>query len=145
MFTSDDSGSMKDDNRMDRQATMVQRIASLITQAAPPAGALVDLRFINKSDKFNDISPSDLSSKMTFTPNGSTRLGTNLKGKVLEDFLYGPVRNGNGLKRPLLILTVTDGCPNEEPTSAYEDEIRASLDFVTANGYGEEGKTLSWL
>ncbi|CAI7660145.1 unnamed protein product [Penicillium discolor] len=138
VFYCDDSGSMKDDNRMDRQATMVQRIASLITQAAPPAGALVDLRFINKSDKFNDISPSDLSSKMTFTPNGSTRLGTNLKGKVLEDFLYGPVRNGNGLKRPLLILTVTDGCPNEEPTSAYEDEIRASLDFVRANGYGEE-------
>ena len=144
-FTLDDSGSMKDDDRMNRQAIMVQRMASLITQAAPQEGTLVHLRFINRSDKFNDLKPSDLSSKMNFTPNGSTRLGTNLKDKVLNDFLYGPVNNGETLKRPLLILTVTDGCPNEEPTGTYEKEIRTSLQFVRDNNYGDEGKLLLWL
>jgi hypothetical protein len=136
---------MKDDDRMNRQAVMVQRMASLITQAAPEEGTLVHLRFINKSDKFDDLKPSDLSSKMNFVPNGSTKLGTNLKGKVLSDFLYGPVDNGQTLKRPLLILTVTDGCPNEEPTESYENEIRASLNYVKAKGYGDEGKLYSWL
>ncbi|CAI7625675.1 unnamed protein product [Penicillium glandicola] len=134
----DDSGSMKDDDRMNRQAIMVERMAKLITQAAPPEGTLVHLRFINKNDKFDNLQPSELSAKMTFTPNGSTKLGTNLKDKVLSDFLYGPVNNGHVLSRPLLILTVTDGCPNEEATSAYEDEVRASLKFVKDNGYGEE-------
>lgn len=136
---------MKDDDRMNRQAFMVERMASLITQAAPEEGTLVHLRFINKSDKFNDLKPSDLSSKMNFAPNGSTKLGTNLKDKVLNDFLYGPVENGQTLKRPLLILTVTDGCPNEEPTNSYENEVRASLNFVKAKGYGDEGKLSSWL
>ncbi|KAJ5948647.1 hypothetical protein N7454_001954 [Penicillium verhagenii] len=134
----DDSGSMKDDDRMNRQAIMVERLAKLITQAAPQEGTLVDLRFINKNDKFNDISPSDLSSKMNFTPDGSTRLGTNLRDKVLNDFLYGPLDKGETLKRPLLILTVTDGCPNQEPTDTYEKEIRASIDYVKQNGYGKE-------
>ncbi|KUL81849.1 hypothetical protein ZTR_09744 [Talaromyces verruculosus] len=134
----DDSGSMKDDDRMNRQAEMVERVAKLITQAAPEEGTLVDLRFINKNDKFNDINPSDLASKMKFTPDGSTKLGTNLKEKVLNDFLYGPLNKGETLKRPLLILTITDGCPNQEPSDTYEKEIRASIDFVKGQGYGKE-------
>ncbi|KAJ5385126.1 hypothetical protein N7517_003037 [Penicillium concentricum] len=134
----DDSGSMKDDDRMNRQTTMVKRMASLITQAAPEEGTFVHLRFINKGDKFDDLNPNDLPSNMNFTPSGSTKLGTNLREKVLNDFLYGPVNKGEILKRPLLILTVTDGCPNEEPTETFENEIRASVQFVKANGYGPE-------
>lgn len=135
---------MKDDDRMNRQAFMVERMANLITQAAPEEGTLVHLRFINQNDKFDNLKPSELSSKMKFTPAGSTKLGTNLKDKVLNDFLYEPVNKGNVLSRPLLILTVTDGCPNEEPTNSYENEVRASLKFVKDNGYGEEGTLLSW-
>jgi hypothetical protein len=135
---------MKDDDRMYRQAVMVERMASLITRAAPEGGRLVHLRFINKNDKFDNLKPSELSSKMNFTPDGSTKLGTNLKDKVLNDFLYGPVNKGHVLSRPLLILTVTDGCPNQEPTETYENEIRASLNFVRDNGYGEEGTLLLW-
>ncbi|KAJ5748654.1 uncharacterized protein N7511_010350 [Penicillium nucicola] len=133
----DDSGSMKEDDRMNRQAVMVSRMAWLITQAAP-SGTKVHLRFINKSDKFNDLDPSQLSSKMTFTPDGSTELGTHLKGKVLNDFLYGPINSGLPLAKPLLILTVTDGCPNVEAVDTYEKEIRNSLDFLKQNGLGEE-------
>jgi hypothetical protein len=143
-FPLDDSGSMKDDDRMNRQAFMVERMAKLITDAAPDEGALVHLRFINKNDKFDNLKPSELSSKMKFTPDGSTKLGTNLKDKVLNDFLYQPVKKGLDLSRPLLILTVTDGCPNEEPTKSYENEVRESLKFVKDNGYGEEGTHLSW-
>ncbi|CAG8891156.1 unnamed protein product [Penicillium egyptiacum] len=134
----DDSGSMKDDDRMSRQSFMVERMARLITDAAPEEGALVHLRFINKNDKFDNLKPSELASKMNFTPDGATQLGTNLKNKVLNDFLYSPVNSGNVLQRPLLILTVTDGCPNQEPTETFEKEIRASLDFLRKNGYGEE-------
>ena len=130
---------------MNRQAFMVGRMASLITQCVPDERKAVHLRFINKNDKFDKLNPSELSSKMNFTPDGSTKLGTNLKDKVLNDFLYGPVNNGEGLKRPLLILTVTDGCPNEEPKKQYENEIRASLDFVKANGFGKKGEISPWL
>lgn len=133
---------MKDDDRMNRQAVMVEELAKFITKAAPD-DTVVHLRWINKSDKLDDIKPSELSSKMNFTPNGSTKLGTNLKDKVLNDFLYGPVNSGKTLKRPLLILTVTDGCPNEEPTEQYEHEIKESFKFLRDNGYREEGILLS--
>lgn len=127
---------------MNRQAVMVGNLATFITDAAPD-DTVVHLRWINKSDKLDDIKPSELSSKMNFTPNGSTKLGTNLKDKVLNDFLYGPVNGGKTLNRPLLILTVTDGCPNEEPTEQYEHEIKESFKFLRDNGYREEGILLS--
>ncbi|OQE27890.1 hypothetical protein PENFLA_c005G10787 [Penicillium flavigenum] len=134
----DDSGSMKDDDRMNRQTFMVERMARAITEAVPEEGPSVHLRFINKNDKFDNVKPEDLASKMNFTPDGSTQLGTALKAKVLNDFLYGPVNSGKVLERPLLILTITDGCPNQEPTETFENEIRESLKFVKENNYGEE-------
>ncbi|KAJ5790451.1 uncharacterized protein N7518_007462 [Penicillium psychrosexuale] len=134
----DDSGSMDTDNRMSLQASMVEKMARLITAAATEDKRLVHLRFINKDVKFDNLNPSELSFKMNFSPAGSTRLGSNLKDKVLDDFLYGPINKGDVLSRPLLILTVTDGAPNSEDPDAYQNEVRASLDFVKANGYGEE-------
>ena len=139
----DDSGSMGTDDRMSRQAFMVERMANLITAAAPEEGTLVHLRFINRDAKFDNLKPSELSSKMNFTPEGATRLGSNLKDKVLDDFLYGPINSGYTLSRPLLILTVTDGAPNNEDAGSYQYEVRESLKFVRDNGYGEEGKLWS--
>lgn len=134
---------MDTDNRMSLQAAMVENMAHLITAAATEDQRLVHLRFINKDDKFDNLNPNELSLKMNFSPTGSTRLGSNLKDKVLDDFLYGPINKGYVLSRPLLILTVTDGAPNSEDPDAYENEVRASLNFVKANGYGDEGKLWS--
>ncbi|KAJ5867457.1 hypothetical protein N7534_002010 [Penicillium rubens] len=138
VFYCDDSGSMADDDRMNKQATMVGRMADLITRAAPEGNAQVYLRFINKNEKFDKISPGELTSKMKFTPNGPTPLGANLKAKVLSDLLYDPLNKGEVLDRPLLILTVTDGCPTDDPKDTYEKEIRESLKFVKDKGYGDE-------
>jgi hypothetical protein len=134
---------MADDDRMNKQATMVGRMADLITRAAPEGNAQVYLRFINKNEKFDKISPGELTSKMKFTPNGPTPLGANLKAKVLSDLLYDPLNKGEVLDRPLLILTVTDGCPTDDPKDTYEKEIRESLKFVKDKGYGDEGRLSS--
>lgn len=136
----DDSGSMKTDDRMNRQLIMVQRMAELITQAAP--NGRVHLRFINKTDgKTNNLKPDELADRMNFTPDGSTKLGTNLKAKVLQEFLYDPIDRGFELRRPLLILTITDGCPNEEDKDAFSKAIEESMTFLMQNAYGSQGKS----
>ncbi|KAJ5781178.1 hypothetical protein N7457_006338 [Penicillium paradoxum] len=137
IFYCDDSGSMKTDDRMNRQSIMVQRMADLITKAAP--NGRVHLRFINKTDgQANNLRPSDLPDKMNFTPDGSTRLGTNLKSKIVQEFLYDPVDRGFELRRPLLILTITDGCPNEEDKDTFANVIEESMKYLASNGYGPQ-------
>lgn len=132
---------MEKDDRMDRQSAMVTRMANLITTAAPHGR--VHLRFINKTDgQANNLNPSDLPAKTSFKPSGSTRLGTNLKNKILQEFLYDPIDRGFELRRPLLILTITDGIPNEEPKDTFENVIRESQAFLVSNGYGPQGQHL---
>ncbi|KAJ5223947.1 hypothetical protein N7468_008489 [Penicillium chermesinum] len=122
----DDSGSMqdtdgKDDTRMVRQALIVERIAE---QTNDGGG--------------NDLHPDDLPPRMNFTPSGSTKLGTNLKGKILDEFLYKKLDAGEDLEKPLLILTVTDGAPNEEDKDEFRKQIEASFTYVASKGYGPD-------
>lgn len=151
----DDSGSMKKtdsmpdgkggiiaQDRMTRQADLVTRMGDLMTRAAPEG--TVHLRFINSPDTSgNNLTEDQLEARMKFTPDGSTRLGTNLKAKVLDEFVHQPLNANTELKRPLLIMVVTDGCPNEEGDQDFHDAIVDSLKFVKDRGYGQESKLWS--
>lgn len=51
---------------------------------------------------------------LTFSQLGLTPLGTQLDAKIIQPLLLGPARSGQ-LKKPLLIVILTDGTPAGEP------------------------------
>ncbi|KAL8930667.1 MAG: hypothetical protein Q9208_000538 [Pyrenodesmia sp. 3 TL-2023] len=54
---------------------------------------------------------------------GLTPLGTSLRQRVLDPLVLGPARSG-ALKKPVLILTITDGAPAGEQATTIFDTIR---------------------
>ncbi|KAI5462816.1 hypothetical protein BGZ63DRAFT_452327 [Mariannaea sp. PMI_226] len=137
----DDSGSMHPDyneqkeDRMADQADLVRRIASICTQVVPEDHG-VHLRFINQElphandlrlDHIQDLIPK-------IQPSGPTEIGTNLRNRILEPFLYGKT-----MTRPLFISIITDGVPSgprgsPEKRNTLRDEIIRCQDYLLTNG-----------
>ena len=53
---------------------------------------------------------------------GTTPLGTNLDRKVLGPLVVGPARSSQ-LRKPVLVITITDG----EPTGESKDAVRSVI------------------
>lgn len=53
---------------------------------------------------------------------GLTPLGTELKNQIIEPLVLGPARGGQ-LRKPILIITITDGQPAGEPPKTLEQAI----------------------
>ncbi|KAH7173060.1 hypothetical protein DER46DRAFT_679163 [Fusarium sp. MPI-SDFR-AT-0072] len=119
----DDSGSMKQENRMHLQTEIVSAIASTMMLFSPnEMGAHV--RFINKSSAgLDNLRGDPLKAQMGFVPEGSTKIGTNLNSKILEPFIYSKTNSGEDFERPILIIIITDGCPTEEATDTLQKAI----------------------
>ncbi|OJJ31938.1 hypothetical protein ASPWEDRAFT_53695 [Aspergillus wentii DTO 134E9] len=108
----DDSGSMKEGQRIEHQRDVVQRITNITTRIVPD-GEGIELRFINEPTTPEMTRPSldTIEAIMGGVPfNGWTEIGTNLRRRVLEDAVYAPL-NGDGLQRPVLVSIITDGYP----------------------------------
>lgn len=123
-------------DRMSAQAELVGRIADIATRAAP-GNEGVHLRFINQEVAYNDLSAAEIEARIRFEPSGGTALGQNLNTKVLKPLVYDVVDGGKRLARPLLILTITDGCPNWPDT--FRDEIRRCGRYLVEHGYQRTG------
>jgi hypothetical protein len=68
---------------------------------------------------------------------GLTPMGTELKNKVIDGIVLPQVRDGT-LKKPVLVITVTDGQPAGEPQGAVFDTIRyASRELSRNPRYGQ--------
>ncbi|MCJ1366687.1 hypothetical protein MMC16_005817 [Acarospora aff. strigata] len=76
-----------------------------------------------------------LMSKVLFQ--GLTQLGTHLKDLVLEPLVLAKARSGT-LRKPVLVITITDGQPAGEPEGAVADAIRyASTELSRDPRYGQ--------
>ncbi|KAF4421559.1 ankyrin repeat, partial [Fusarium acutatum] len=119
----DDSGSMKEGNRMPLQTEIVSAIASTMMLFSPDEmGA--HIRFINKSNAgLDNLRGDPLKAQLSFVPDGSTKIGTNLNSKILEPFIYSKTNSGGDFERPILIIIITDGCPTEEATDTLQKAI----------------------
>jgi hypothetical protein len=123
----DDSGSMKGD-RYKKQVDLVTRIARIATKIVPD-GLGVELRFINANSsphlELSNLSSAEIDGAMALVkPAGGTEIGTNLRSKILEPLVYDALENGQPLKRPLLVCTITDGCPSGEPVTTLKNMIK---------------------
>ena len=66
---------------------------------------------------------------------GLTPLGTMLDRKILRPFVFGPAQSGS-LRKPVLVITITDGEPQGEPTDAVRSVIKDAKKTLNATPYG---------
>lgn len=129
---------MRDGKRVGHQKKMVRRVTQFSTCLAP-LGYGTSLQFINldSEDVHNDkLSYNDVKKKIdSMHPRGNTKIGTNLNRKILKPLVYDVINGGKGLKRPIFISCITDGCPSGESTQQFKEEILKCVQFLDANDY----------
>jgi len=132
----DDSSSMSTDNRYHHQTELVTRIARIATKILPDTDdCRVELRFINDGCA-SRLSAEEIARAMRrVRPNNVTRIGTNLRLKILEPLVYRNLGPGRRLNRPILICTITDGCPVDEPEDTFRNAIVECREKLVTNGY----------
>ena len=86
--------------RLQALQKLVTQIISIATRAVPDNKG-VHLRFINRSDGYNNLNTDDLP-KVRFSAGGYTPLGTSLRGNVLKPFLYDIIDSNKPLPHPCL-------------------------------------------
>lgn len=68
---------------------------------------------------------------------GLTPLGTSLRQRIIDPLVLGPARSG-ALRKPVLILTITDGAPaGEQPTVIFDTIRYASAEMSRMPRYGQ--------
>jgi len=66
---------------------------------------------------------------------GLTPMGTNLRKKVIDDIFLRGLRSGQ-MRKPLLVIVVTDGQPAGEPQTAVFDTVRDAVAEAGRSHYG---------
>ncbi|KAH7907159.1 hypothetical protein BJ138DRAFT_1014962 [Hygrophoropsis aurantiaca] len=130
----DDSGSMAVNNRIVDQRELVKRIARITTRLVPDDYG-VELSFINAGSRSN-LSAAELDQVMeTIKPGGGTKIGTNLRSNILCPLVYKHLDSATPLRRPVLVCTITDGCPAGEQEETFKDAIVECREKVVSAGY----------
>ncbi|KAF5982454.1 putative ankyrin repeat protein [Fusarium bulbicola] len=133
----DDSSSIGRENRWTVQNELIYRIARVTTRLLPE-GEGIYLRYINQDVPESGSLRFDEMPNITKTlrPAGGTPIGTNLRSKVLNPFVYK--RLPYDLKRPLLITVITNGAPSIEQKSAFVEAIKECGDKLEQNNLPRE-------
>ncbi|KAI9803175.1 MAG: hypothetical protein M1825_001966 [Sarcosagium campestre] len=135
----DDSGSMlfeEDGERIKDLKLILSRVA-FATSLFDTDGVAV--RFMNSPLTEDHLRTEEqvesLVSRVQFS--GLTPMGTSLRNKVLEPLVVAPARAGQ-LRKPVLVITITDGQPAGEPQNAVFEAIRfASAELSRLPQYGQ--------
>ncbi|KAF8810985.1 hypothetical protein BYT27DRAFT_7278694 [Phlegmacium glaucopus] len=137
----DDSSSMESENRYEYLIELVTRIARIATIIVPDDMAGVDLRFVNNNFMSTLPAGEILQVMRSFKPSGWTKIGTNLRDKILKPLVYDildqpkTINNPIPFKRPLLVCILTDGEPQPEALNTLRDEIVTCKQKLEAKGY----------
>lgn len=145
MLLIDDSGSMsfeENGSRIDDLKLILSRVsyaASLFDDDG------VQIRFLNSQVNGdgirNEQQVQDLVSRATFS--GMTEVGTKLQQKILEPLVLGPARAGQ-LRKPVLVITITDGQPVGESKNHLSNVIRQTINTLTSTHYGRGALALQF-
>lgn len=89
---------------------------SSVAPAAAHCANPSEIRFLNSSKEGNRLeSESDAQAFIAKARyDGVTPLGTSLDKRILQPMLIKPARN-RSLRKPLLVIVITDGSPMGEP------------------------------
>ncbi|KAF9636424.1 hypothetical protein BFW01_g7320 [Lasiodiplodia theobromae] len=143
----DDSGSMgtvdteKGPSRQELLRRLVTRMCSIATRLVPD-GEGVHLRFINKDQPrtgaYDNLSKDQIDNELKFEPSGGTRIGTELRNKILKPFVFDVFARGQTLKRPILVIVITDGKPTDDDPDAFKNAIVECGQALVDKGYEPE-------
>ncbi|KAK9316812.1 hypothetical protein V1524DRAFT_425645 [Lipomyces starkeyi] len=133
----DDSGSMafeENGERIDDLKLILSRVAYA---AALFDNDGIEVRFMNSKVQGNGINSeaaaSNLVSQVRFS--GLTPLGSGLLSKVLDPLVLGPARSGS-MKKPVLVIAITDGQPAGEDSRTVFDVIKGAKRSLASTRYG---------
>ncbi|KFY67990.1 hypothetical protein V496_01321 [Pseudogymnoascus sp. VKM F-4515 (FW-2607)] len=134
----DDSGSMQFEENGER----IQDLKLILSKVAFAASLFdsdgIEIRFMNSELQGNNIhneaEVEQLISRVQFK--GLTPMGTQLRNKVLEPLIVQKARS-NQLRKPVLVITITDGQPAGESSTAVFDAIRYTSGELTRSPYGK--------
>ncbi|MCJ1337936.1 hypothetical protein MMC09_003220 [Bachmanniomyces sp. S44760] len=147
----DDSGSMVFEDKGERIQDMKLILSRVVYAASLFDDDGINVRFMNHEPSksqmnepeehtyrmFNNIkSEAQVEELVATIPfKGLTPMGTQLRRKVIEPFIIGKARSQT-LKKPVLVITVTDGSPAGEAKSAVADAIRYVTHELSRTHYG---------
>lgn len=134
------SGSEPGRTRLDVQAELVDRIASIFTCLVPD-GLGVHLRFINAKlgAGADGLRMDGIRAQLAIsTARSGTAIGTDLREQILDPLVY----NVNTMERPLLVSIITDGVPSFEDKNRFRNEILDCRRYLRRKGLPERGKSL---
>lgn len=130
----DDSGSMafeENGERIDDLKLILQRVAFAASLFDDDG---IQVRFMNSHEQGNnirsDVEVNGLIQRIQFK--GLTPMGTQLRQKVVDPLIVQPARSG-ALRKPVLVIAITDGQPAGEPQGAVFETIRYASSEVSRN------------
>lgn len=136
-------------NRQQLLRRLVTRMCSVATRLVPD-GEGVHLRFINKEEPrkgaFDSLNSEQIDNALNFEPRGGTDIGTELREKILKPFVFDVFARGETLKRPILIIAITDGHPTDDDPHEFKNAIVECSQALANKGYEPEGRLsiISW-
>jgi len=117
----------------------------LVLQRVAFAGTLfdddgVDVRFMNSDPPSQQTSGIKNEQQVEQLLNGHrfsglTPMGTNLRKKVINDMFIPALRSGR-MRKPLLVIAITDGQPAGEPQTTVFDTVREAVTEAGRSQYG---------
>ncbi|KAI0394330.1 hypothetical protein F5Y17DRAFT_427993 [Xylariaceae sp. FL0594] len=132
----DDSGSMRFEEhglRIKAMRTFMKGIAKISCLFDPDG---VAIRFLNHSEKFDSVTQEAtidrIVSRVSFS--GGTQIGTQLKKKIIDPLVVKPAQAGR-LKKPVLVIIVTDGEPTGEDPGALKSTILYAMHALNKTDY----------
>ncbi|OBT53337.1 hypothetical protein VE04_06477 [Pseudogymnoascus sp. 24MN13] len=134
----DDSGSMQFEENGERISDLKLILSKVAFAASLFDSDGIEVRFMNSDIQGNNIrneaEVEQLISRVQFK--GLTPMGTQLRNKVLEPLVVQKVRS-NQLHKPILVITITDGQPAGEASTAVFDAIRYTSGELARSPYGK--------
>jgi len=139
----DDSGSMS----FEEGGSRIDDLKLIVSKVAQAASVFdddgIEVRFMNsRTDGHglkNEADAMRLINQVKFS--GLTPLGTALDQKVLQPLLLGPARS-NQLRKPVLIIAVTDGAPGGEARDTLTRVIKNAKQQLMNSRYGEDALSM---
>ena len=136
----DDSGSMQFEEKGERIKDLqliLERVAFAATLFDEDG---IELRFMNQNPPEHLTSGirSEQQIQQIITGHkfsGLTPMGTELRKKVIDGILLNKLRSGQ-MRKPLLVIAITDGQPAGEPTDAVFDAVRYANNEVSRSPFG---------
>ncbi|OQU98906.1 hypothetical protein CLAIMM_04617 [Cladophialophora immunda] len=133
----DDSGSMKEENRIPALQATLKRVVEIATLFEDTG---ISIRFLNyrRDSRLDDLrQPDDIVQKVACVQwRGITQLGIKLHDKIIQPMIIDKVKRGT-FETPLIVVIITDGEPYGEGRETLRDKIRQCKQNLSGTNFGD--------